>query len=55
VKLGSAVALPVIIFLEFSLFWILNILSYFCEIHFALPHFLGFRSKPKRSPPTKIS
>jgi hypothetical protein len=51
-KIRSVVALPVIIFPGFSPFQILNILSYFRESYFTLPHFPGFWGKPKRSPPT---
>jgi hypothetical protein len=54
-KFRSTLALHVIIFLGFSLFWILNILSYFCEIYFTLPRFPGFWGKPKRSPLTMMA
>jgi hypothetical protein len=46
-KFGSVVALPIIIFLGFSLFLDFKHLSYFHEIYFTLPRFSGFQVKPK--------
>jgi hypothetical protein len=42
-KFKSVVALPVIIFLDFLIFQILNIFIHFCEIYFTLNCFPDFR------------